>query len=286
MTKPRSRLEKLSWIAGIVSAILAAVALLYTFAMPRVDGGVPGVTQTAGPAATQIGHVGGNVTIYQPASPASEKKVEEKLAAVFVSNTIGGSIKYLETILGPAKRVLELRQENREYDVEGCKLTLAATKEGTVVAMTLVVSPSCTFNWRGILPNHSSLPQPNHMTFGDAMKSSGSWTFVTDCLDACGNAADPVAELRIGGSHADGWLMAVLGAVIDSKENLEASDALRKKLESKMGRDWVIDGKFQCDYDLNSSVVGVVESMRVNFVTIRAVDSGSEPEVGDNAKCR
>ena len=63
----RSRLEKASWIAGILGTLVAVLAFAYEMHKPKEDSG-PVATQTAGNNSTQIGNVWGNVVIGQPDS--------------------------------------------------------------------------------------------------------------------------------------------------------------------------------------------------------------------------
>ena len=79
MTTQRSKTEKASWIAGIVSALLAAVALAYSV-WPKPPEAVPSITQNASSSGTQIGAVTGNVTVVNatPSQPISKSSAAEK----------------------------------------------------------------------------------------------------------------------------------------------------------------------------------------------------------------
>jgi cellobiose-specific phosphotransferase system component IIA len=77
----RSRLEKGSWIAGIIAAVIAAVTLAV---MLSTGSSAPTtqVNQTAGSNSTQIGSVQGPVTIGPPSGPSAPPRsvVEDELA--------------------------------------------------------------------------------------------------------------------------------------------------------------------------------------------------------------
>lgn len=79
MTIQRPKTEIASWIAGIVSAVLAAVALAYSL-WPKPPEAVPSVTQNASSVGTQIGAVTGNVTVVNTVSsqPVSKSSTAEK----------------------------------------------------------------------------------------------------------------------------------------------------------------------------------------------------------------
>lgn len=69
--KRRLNVEKASWIAGIIGAGVAVVALVITFAAPEdqpvsVPVPVVSVEQQAGSGSTQIGQVNGNVFLQNP----------------------------------------------------------------------------------------------------------------------------------------------------------------------------------------------------------------------------
>lgn len=90
MTIQRSKTEKASWIAGIVSAVLAVVALAYSVWLKPPDA-VPSVTQSTSSGGTQIGAVTGNVTVVntvslQPVSKSSaaEKPINDPLSQRFL----------------------------------------------------------------------------------------------------------------------------------------------------------------------------------------------------------
>ena len=59
--------EWASWIAGIASAVIALIALAYSF-WPKSSETNPSVTQAASSVGTQIGEVSGGVTINNPTS--------------------------------------------------------------------------------------------------------------------------------------------------------------------------------------------------------------------------
>lgn len=283
----RSKLEKLSWIAGIVSAVIAAVALVVSFwpAKTKTDPTPPpgtSVSQTGPNTGNQIGNVTGNVTIVTPA-PAPQAPQPGKLRSVWKPDIIGTDIQWFEGQVGPAIRQIKA-MGYREYAVENCQMSLTV-KNDTISAATLFLSPSCAFKWGDIYQMYADLPPPNQMTFGDLMKGGG-WTFTISCLRLCGNSASPRAELSVGGSHAANWIVTTLGASIDSSENIDASSRLEDRITKEKGEDFVTSLKYQCDYDLNAAAAGIVEKMKVNYVQFRINDPARDVFPGDNYVCK
>jgi hypothetical protein len=86
--KRRSNVEKASWIAGIVGAGVAVVALGVTFATPG-DQPVPipvpavSVEQQAGSGSTQIGQVNGNVFLQNPESAGGASPDQSSVSGEF-----------------------------------------------------------------------------------------------------------------------------------------------------------------------------------------------------------
>jgi len=275
-------LERYSWIAGIVSAVIAIVALAVSFWPGSDHQTVPRVSQSASSVGTQFGNVTGNVTIM--ASPSKAEDSPDKIASLFKFGIIGNDIGWFERIAGPAVRKID-QLKYREYLVDGCKVELNVRGDGTIEIATLYVSPVCSFNWRNMDPNYGDFPPPNNMKFASAMKKyPGQWSFKVSCLLLCGNAADPEATLSFGGSHADGWIVTTLGAVID-EENLDPAFKLSEKIVSQMGREFVVDQKYECDYDLNAAAKGIIDRFRVNYVSFRIPD-GAEAPPDQTAPCK
>lgn len=283
-------LEKSNWIAGIISAILAFVGLSYTLYYAKNHPDQPIIAQTSGQASTQIGTIGGNLTIVNPTPHIPI--VTKKLPHVFKQDTIGSTVKYIENIIGPAKSISKWDDYTiyNYYIVDDCIFTLITDKNDTISGIKLDITDTCTFEWKDVMHNYENLPPPHKLKFGDVMQNH-FYTFLPGCLSGCGNAADPESELRFGSSRADGWLMAILTAVHASEENLNASSNLADKLERLKGEDFVSSGKYSCNFDINSVAEGVIEGMRVDSVTIRPIEVGvhswvGDPHIGDNARCK
>lgn len=282
------RLEKISWIAGIISAGLAAVGIIIPLLSNQSSGQISSTNQNYGTTTNQIGTMsGGQITIINP-PPQNNDGQKFNIDQILKSNSIGDSIDHLEKMTGPAKSKIKgaMGLMRREYNVDGCKLYIGTTDDGTIESINIPVSNKCSFNWRSMSPpNNFDLPQPNNLKFGDVMRDR-DWSVSADCLKGCGNSHDPSTYLRFGGSHADNFLVTVLEAVNDNLINISASSELAQKISNKKGDDFVIMGKYKCDFDLNSAAIGSIEKMKVNSITIRPEYLGYESVVGSNERCK
>ena len=100
MNSERPKTERASWIAGIVSAVLAAAALVYSI-WPRSssDNIEPKVEQSASSVGTQIGAVGGNVTVINATPPPNATSPGVVPGAVVIPGPLGaGGVEYAKFI--------------------------------------------------------------------------------------------------------------------------------------------------------------------------------------------
>jgi len=86
-----TKIEKASWIAGIVSAVLGTIALFYSMWPKYFDTTQLNVTQSASSVGTQIGNVTGNVTVVNattsssiPEYPTTEKPIDGSASTRFL----------------------------------------------------------------------------------------------------------------------------------------------------------------------------------------------------------
>jgi hypothetical protein len=276
----KSGTERLSWIAGIASTVIAAVALGYSFLPSTSEHKPPSVSLSGNGSGNQIGTVAGNVTITSP--PAEPQRVA-KLPLVFKTGIIGSDVGWFESQVGlPVSR--DASPGLRTYNIDGCIVDLIVRTDSTIDEATLHLSPICSFNWRDLNPNYADLPPPNKLHFADIFNSNKNWTLFVSCLSDCGNAADPYAELRTGGAHADDWLIIAFGSST-AGDNVAPLSALETKIENEKGHDFVVDG-YQCGYDLNGAAAGLIGAMSVDYITIRPWNVGEEAYPGENERCK
>ncbi len=81
------RTERASWIAGIVSAFIALVALALSFWPRSPEAPQPHVAQSASSVGTQIGTVSGNVTVVNNTPQAPTSAPQPPLSLAFASTS-------------------------------------------------------------------------------------------------------------------------------------------------------------------------------------------------------
>jgi len=91
MTSERSKTERAYWIAGIVSAMVAAITLIYSMWPKSIDTAQSHITQSSSSVGMQIGTVAGNVTVVDtstlpptPKSPNAEKPINDPTSKRFL----------------------------------------------------------------------------------------------------------------------------------------------------------------------------------------------------------
>ncbi|PPD03998.1 MAG: hypothetical protein CTY29_07300 [Methylobacter sp.] len=229
--------------------------------------------QTTGNNSPTIINRDGQVIINNPKEPEPQPKLNK----VFEEGIIGGDIKYLESIIGFARKKSNENGEKRSYKVDNCDVTVGVEQDGTINALTLFLSPICNFSWKDMLPNHSDLPQPNKMHFGDVMESipSDYWRITASCLSQCGNTENPYIELKFGGSNADNHICAILGSTSD----VESWSNLSQKIIKEKGAEFVINFEYNCNYDLKKAAKGILDTSKVDYITIRVENQTDIDEI-------
>jgi hypothetical protein len=231
-----------------------------------------------------------SLQLHQQASPSRPTQTpdvvpQQKLAELFaITDIIGKDIDFVENVTGPASSTYNYGgSEHRSYKLDDCDVDIGL-HTGQVESIRLDVTPSCSFSWRTIMPNLVDLPPPNRVRFQDVFDSGRDFAFIPGCLSDCGNAADPEHTLMIGGTHSDGWLVAVLVASENNPETETAARNLRAQLTSDLGYDRVQYNQF-CGYDLSAVAKATTGTMRVTSVEIRPYDVGYDPPIGGIAAC-
>jgi hypothetical protein len=169
---------------------------------------------------------------YAETSPDAQTS---KMAQIFKRDMLGADLAYLQQFTGVARNT----EGNRKiYKVEGCEVT-ATVQDGKVVALRTNVSSSCTFNlnefWSG---GGAQFPVLATLTFGQFDKLvEGS--FFTDCLEGCGNAADPIVYEYWKGPHANDWIDILLEVGYPSEEYGAASNKWEKAIPKTKEEDHV-----------------------------------------------
>lgn len=190
----------------------------------------------------------------------------DKLAKIFDQETIGADVAWLENITGPARNTYG---KTKIYKVDGCEIT-ATTVKGTIDALRMEITPTCTFDLAAVLPRfEGKLPPLEKLTFGafDAL-TPGAGRFYADCLDQCGNAADPVVIEHWSGGRPDRVIEVMLEVAQVSDATLAAADAWRKAMREGESKDWVIKRQFNCSNKYDELAHKVFRDIPITAITV------------------
>ena len=243
------QLEKISWIAGIVSAVLAGVGLFVSL----------------------------------PLTKDSEER--PTIDSVLKKVKLGTDISYLDFIAGPAFRTDEYEDiYYKYYIINGCNLSVTSNKNKKVDEIKVYISEKCSISWEAIDFNMYKLPAFEKLRFGDIMDEF-IWSVSASCLLGCGNAAASEIEIRVGGSRADHGVITVFGAFYDDSENGKNFENLIDKIEKQKGERFLIDRLYECNYDFINAASTTARRMRPTYIVKRYAKE-NEAFPGYNNKCK
>ena len=187
----------------------------------------------------------------------------KKLDSIFQTDMLNVRVNYLETITGPAKRVMPWRStEFREYVVDGCTLR-AWTEKGNVVQYELPLNSKCQADLTRLMQQSMST---KGLTIGKFQEVSGDLLARADCLSLCGNAADPVASFIWEGPRALGFVQVSLKVTLASDAALNASERWQRAMSAKEGEDFVIEAKFNCTDKYNEVALDAFKNVLVTDI--------------------
>ncbi|WNM07988.1 peptidoglycan-binding domain-containing protein [Komagataeibacter nataicola] len=184
----------------------------------------------------------------QPPEPSlSSDTSAPPLLRIFQLDMLGIQRPFLEQFTGPAKYVNHYSDKTTTYTymVKNCELT-AYEQGGKIQGYGLKITPSCSVPLTPFIQN--STPTVAELTLGDVSAAlNGNARPVSDCLESCGNAADPNIGLMEQGSHAEDYVnIEVYAPVVDEKA-LNAYANWRDALRKHETEDYILNGKFNCD---------------------------------------
>lgn len=191
------------------------------------------------------------------------------LKDLVVPDMLGVTLAYFQQEAGPPKYDYGDRQI---YKIGKCELSVN-TKGGKVNSFEVDLSPACSFDLYAFLPNYTGPKHPvSNLTMGqfDAItRGQGRWH--PSCLRGCGNAADPVVNLRWTGSRADDFLEVEATISTAVTEVLTASNKWEELMIADRGERWVEQGKFNCGNAIDKYVPAarkLFKDMKVNSLTV------------------
>lgn len=186
------------------------------------------------------------------------------LKSVFVPETLGSTVAYLEKSVGPAWRV---QGAQRTYKIGACRLDVTAQR-GTIVALDAPVNAGCNPDLGPFFANGPGTPAAS-LTFGQAARLV-SGEFRADCLTMCGNAADPVVYFYVSGFHANGFTDVLLSTEQVANDVLDATQRWEQAMEKAEGQDFVVDGRFNCTLKYQPVAAKALSGVKITHVKVGA----------------
>lgn len=168
---------------------------------------------------------------------------QQKLTAdqIFNHDFIGADVAYLEHFIGPARVTLD---NSKEYIISGCRVH-AYMIEGSIRALEMKLSPTCSFDLNNFLNTQSETPAPleaNTLKFGDLPSPT---TFFADCFGiSCGNAYDPSVYEYYAGSRVEDFIEILASS---TQASYEWTSQWAKAMEDKESEDWMMYGQYNCE---------------------------------------
>ncbi|MGS0648061.1 peptidoglycan-binding domain-containing protein [Komagataeibacter melomenusus] len=184
----------------------------------------------------------------QPPEPSlSSDPDAPPLQRIFQLDMLGIQRPFLEQLTGPAKYINTYADKTTAYTymIKNCELT-AYEQGGQIQGYGLKVTPSCSVPLTPFIQN--STPTIAELTMGDVSAAlDGTARPVADCLESCGNAADPNIGLMVQGSHAEDYVNIEVYAPVVDEPALTAYSDWRDALKKHETDDDILSGKFNCD---------------------------------------
>ncbi|MFV9473177.1 hypothetical protein ACM5Q9_01965 [Advenella sp. RU8] len=182
------------------------------------------------------------------------------VAEVFNGEMLGTNQRYFESIAGIPR---ESYDNVHEFRVQGCEIQATVSDE-RIAQLRLEITPTCKADLTSFIGNYAPAPDQT-LTLGAFDIGT---TYYADCLDMCGNAFDPSLYALWRGPRAVRDLEVLLEARITSDKAMDAADIWQQHMEKVMGREWVLETRFNCDNRFNDVAEKVLRDVPVTGVTL------------------
>lgn len=186
--------------------------------------------------------------------------------------TIGLNPPFLETKLGPAK---SKDRTSWTFQVSRCEVTYYIGLNG-VTGYSFDLKPGCGSAVSGyqdlrgtMLSSETSFATLQRLNLLRAH-------FAADCLEGCGNAADPVVSLKAEGSRVSGALDIEFGATLAGTAALKASETWSNAYKQRYGLGrlaYIPADAAACDFSLDRVARIAFAPVMIDSVTVG--DTGS-----------
>ena len=192
------------------------------------------------------------------------------VASVINRDMIDVEVRYLESVIGPARRVTNYRGDGmieREYRVQGCEVR-AIVRGTKVTGYHLSLTPNCTFDIGAFLGGRPL--QANLATFGQLAALAADSRYRAWCIIDCGNAADPVFYLE-GSTARSAQFIEFTAEVSDFNRNGTNAGAIRQvhlALLPFIGTDGLSQGRGPCHRNFQPSMAQAFATTRISGIAI------------------
>jgi hypothetical protein len=192
------------------------------------------------------------------------------LSKIFKSDMLNAQVAYLEHVVGPAIHISPGRHGSqvRDYRVDGCEVQAIVNDNSqgssSVQAYSLTLTHKCNFN----LSVFQLRPLPTRDLTISKIPDANFLGFESDCIDLCGNAADPTVDFLQYSSHATNWIGVVYTIVLADDPALNAIQKLRELMQAREGNDYTANTKFNCDQKYADIAVKLFAAVPVNKITV------------------
>lgn len=196
---------------------------------------------------------------------APQATAEQSAASLYQWATsiepLGVTPDYLTSKLGTPRR----DGSTLDFVVAGCDIRYE-TQGSAISYFDAEMSPSCKPSLTG-LNAASAINLPQATSLADVERKAGG-LIIADCLEMCGNAADPAQYLFIQGPHADNFInVAVMADPKASKGTEKWASAIRTA-HNLSADDELPAQSFQCGADTQDVALQEVGPVRIGRVLV------------------
>ncbi|MDP9472516.1 MAG: SHOCT domain-containing protein [Chloroflexota bacterium] len=193
---PPGRPQDVRWLWAAIPLIVLLLAALATFGLGRSEPQIAAKAAAIGAGTAAARDPMNPLTRSgDETSPVLPASASQPYAMATSTAVIGVNPAYLEAKLGPAR---EKGRGFMTFEVAGC-LVHYDVEESKITSFSADVSDHCH-------PAVHGDPVTPRTSFGQLLREASWGGFRADCIDACGNAADPSIELFYPGSRASQFM--------------------------------------------------------------------------------
>lgn len=188
------------------------------------------------------------------------------VAQLFNGEMLGTNLKHFESLAGVARTSAG---DQHSYKVQGCEIT-ADAPGGTINSLRLSLSPGCQADLSSFIGDFA--PAANQPLSIAALHAStgGPLEFYADCLQLCGNAADPSVYAFWEGPRAVNFAQVLVEVVLTDDAAIAAAGKWSAEMTRHKGEDFVLEGRYNCDRSFDPIALQSFKQIAVTAVTLGA----------------